>query len=485
VSPGDLTPTQVMAAGASHQWLGSGYTNDNTPLPVYSPLQRNFLPPEALEVDIPAEDEDALGESGRDVTLAAKASLNGRFVQPDRLQSMGYAYRKAMALERHKRRQKQAQMNKKNQKQREEAAKKAAIPLKTRWEAMGLGKKDECNPDPPLITRKLRYAHLPPDVRGHLYTTLLSLVAARRKSEFAGKLKAFLILRRRLERRVNPKEYMAITRAVKVIASRSEMQDLERKRWAMNRLRFQLPLKEVERVLKRRLSCGLEHLRGAYTSAAMRRWIQAVPGRWVVPRKGVQPPAMEVKLVRCIRALSTLPLKLALCRWKSNAAGIRVGREVRSDCTAEALMRCLDRISWGRSRRSVESTFRLWSGRTGVLRQRESAYRALSFSISLILGGHISRRVCGAFHDWHKMSFMAGAKEREESLLVSSQALVQADEQRREHDVQEVTERLHASTVIVARLRGKCALALALHRLHHHAKFSIDRRVSACCGMWH
>ncbi len=140
--------------------------------------------------------------------------IRGRDIQPKGTDELGLKYRKAMALERHKRRNLKMQMRgltaadttvvastlpSVNPKLFNECQKTVLPSGESKGystTAMGHPFSFE-DPDPSFSTRKLYYTKLSPEARDRLYTLCLSLITIRHKMDFIGKMRAFTHLRTR------------------------------------------------------------------------------------------------------------------------------------------------------------------------------------------------------------------------------------------------------------------------------------------------
>jgi hypothetical protein len=182
-----------------------------------------------------------------EVRLAATEGITGSDVGAQGVQALGFAYRKALAYERHKR-------HKRN------------VP------------RDQLDPDPSYTTRKLKYCTLSPDLRGYVYMKILALIAIRRKAHHINVCHFFARWRRRAEYTCTGGEFRRTHALVALMARRVQAVDASALSTAFNRWRWRLPVARVEELYTNRLHSGAQHLQRALLLSGMRRWVRAAGG---------------------------------------------------------------------------------------------------------------------------------------------------------------------------------------------------------------
>jgi hypothetical protein len=182
-----------------------------------------------------------------EVRHAAVESIAGSDVGAQGVQALGFAYRKALAYERHKR-------HKRN------------VP------------RDQLDPDPSYTTRKLKYCTLSPDLRGYMYMKILALIAIRRKAHHINVCHFFARWRRRAEYTCTGGEFRRTHALVALMARRVQAVDASALSTAFNRWRWRLPVARVEELYTNRLHSGAQHLQRALLLSGMRRWVRAAGG---------------------------------------------------------------------------------------------------------------------------------------------------------------------------------------------------------------
>ncbi len=195
--------------------------SENISPPTYGPKSRPSQIGNTVSGKGPAKlHSSCLGGTDGDVKLPTTSRnrkgsvIRGRDVQSKGPNELGLEYRKAMALERHKRRNLKMQMEGLTATDTEvvvSASPSVNSKLFTECQETVLHSQESkgcsttamghpytfLNPDPSFSTRKLYYTKLSPEARDRLYTLCLSLVTIRYKMGFIVKLRAFTRLRTR------------------------------------------------------------------------------------------------------------------------------------------------------------------------------------------------------------------------------------------------------------------------------------------------
>ncbi len=197
----------------------------------------------------------------------ASSAICGRDIQSKGTNELGLEHRKAMALERHKRRNLKMQMRGLAADNTVTSTSPSANPKtfsQCQKTVLPSGKPKGCtttvghpfcfaDPDPSFAARKLHYAKFSPEDRGHLYTVCLSLVSTRCKADLIEKMRAFTLLRTRAS--------ITATRAVESLAPSQELgylrltYMLERviRKWQEQRLKVAL------KAMSRNVVSGSQH----------------------------------------------------------------------------------------------------------------------------------------------------------------------------------------------------------------------------------